>query len=119
MNSLLDIESFLEFKKVLSRLEDDIPYNGDMEDSTEEEKEEVRKNTYDKVISLFKEYIDWLIEEHEPDRKHQVLYIRKSYELLWGDGVSGIRIDRLLSEKRGRGNLWKEFKKMYEEKIKK
>ena len=78
----------------------------------------MRKNTYEKVISLFKEYIDWLIEEHEPDRKHQVLYIRKSYELLWGDGVSGIRIDRLL-RKKGRGNLWKEFKKMYEEKIKK
>ena len=32
MDSLLDIESYLEFRKELSRLEGDIPYYGDMKD---------------------------------------------------------------------------------------
>ena len=129
MNSLLDIESYLEFRKELSRINGSLPVPSEMKNYSKEGKEELKTETHDKLISLFKEYIDWLIEEHEPDIKHQVLYIRKSYELLWTSDERIDRIDRIsrieiilgtiLGDPRERGELWKEFKKMYEEKIKK
>jgi len=117
MNTLIDIESFHEFRNLLSRIEDELPYASDLKNQTEEEKKELKIVTYNAIIELFKDYIDWLIDEHEPDRKHQTLYIRKAYDLLWDDRVRN-RIETLLEETRGRrGDLWKKFKHLYEEKL--
>ena len=63
-----------------------------MKNSTE--REELKKKTYDKLISLFKKYIDWLVEEHDSGGKYQALCMRKSYDLLLDERILLIRIYR-------------------------
>ena len=78
MNLILDIESFLEFRDELSRIEVSFLI---MRKEKLNRRRKLKKNTYDKLISLFKKYIDWLVEEHDPGGKYQVLRIRKSYDV--------------------------------------
>ena len=110
MDGILIIETYLVFVEQLEQIERYIP-DDDYNHGTKDKKNEIAEDTDKKIISLFSDYITWLIME--TGMLQHKLYIRKSYELLWKP-VNFYSIDYILVHK-VRGRFWQEYCKKYDE----
>ena len=113
MDTIIAIETYLDFVEQLENIERYIP-DTDFNHGTEYKQNEIGDETRTKIISVFKEYITWLVEENGV-LQHKI-YIRKSYEILWKTHNSYSISSVLGDDVNGGGELWNQFLKIYKEK---
>jgi hypothetical protein len=109
-STILAIHTFIDFETKIYEIEETYSYST-YDEATEDKQHEMENVIQVKILSLFRDYIDWLVEEYG-EAKHRAC-IRMAYNLIFHRDTFVIR--RLVGE----DILWREFEKIYKEKIQK
>lgn len=122
MDSIIVIEAFLGYHNEILLLESETPSNHTFDAYDEKKQESIRVKTRKELNAIFEDYIDWIIDTNNGKPIHRLI-IRKSFEMLLDIHSSNLYyIEHVLDEGnviRGRGTVWKEYERLFKEKVSK
>ena len=113
------IETFLNYQKEIIDLERETPSHNTFDSYTEEKQDDIRAKTRRSLNIIFEDYIEWIIETNG-GKTFLRIHMRKSFELLLQiDHSNLIYIEHILDDDRlrGRGDIWKEYERIFKEKL--
>jgi hypothetical protein len=122
MDSIIVIEAFLGYQSEITHLEGETSSNHTFDEYDEKKQESIRVKTRKELNAIFEDYIDWIIDLNNGKPIHRLI-IRKSFEILFDIHSSGnlYYIEHALGDDHNirKGSVWKEYERIFKEKVSK